>query len=118
MFYNPDKKTGFLANKFHNRARCNRDSIADELSFADNNLSDEEKQKSADLFRYCVAKKDTQKIKDKLRETAQHRKALMDFYGEDMKKYCQFYYDMPELVSCDFFDELIEFVSRFYLISV
>lgn len=62
-------------------------------------LSDDQKKEYAHFFRHCIAKKQTKEIKDKLRESAPYRSTLMQYFGEDFKKYCQFYLDMPELVS-------------------
>lgn len=62
-------------------------------------LTDEKKQEYADFFRHCIARKQTKEIKDKLRESAPYRSNLMQHFGQDFKQYCQFYFDMPELVS-------------------
>lgn len=98
LYYNPNTKKGYLANKFSNARNNNNDSFEMvEATIADD-LSNEQKENYAHFFRYCVAKKQTKEIKEKLRESAPYRTALLQYFGQNFKQYCQFYFDMPELV--------------------
>lgn len=81
-------------------------------------LSDEKIQEYADFFRHCIARKETKEIKDKLRESAPYRSNLMQHFGENFKQYCQFYLDMPELVSrkksIDAFLHILSFILKLF----
>lgn len=101
MYYNPDTKTGFLFNKFKNRARQFNDSLQEEPIV--DVLSDEQKAEYGSFFKTCVAAKQTHTIKNKLRETAPHREALMKYFESDFKNIWKFYFAMPELVSSNYF---------------
>lgn len=101
MYYNPDTKRGFLANKFKNHARQFNDS--DDKDAIPNDLSDEKKEEYANFFRTCVAAKQTQQIKNKLREVAPYRKSMKHFFETDFKNVCKFYFAMPELVGLNYF---------------
>lgn len=118
MYYNPDTRNGFLANKFKNHARQLNDSLAEDVIA--NDMSDEKKEEYALFFRTCVTAKQTEEIKNKLRETAPYRKSMMNFFENDFKNICKFYFAMPDLVGLihiyNFatFDEHV-FIFRFCL---
>lgn len=86
-----------MANKFVN-ARNNNNHIENVDVPIASDLNDEQKQEFADFFRHCVARKQTDEIKEKLCESGPYRSSLMQYYGPNFKQYCQFYFDMPELV--------------------
>lgn len=101
LYYNPDTKKGFLANKFSNQARNNNDSIELNESIDPEEISTDQKKQYADFFRNCVVTKQTKEIKAKLTESARFRRAMMTYFENDFNQICNFYFAMPELVCFD-----------------
>lgn len=121
LYYHPDTRKGFLASKFHNKARNDNDSSQLNESIGQDDLSDDQMKEYALFFRNCVAKKQTKELKDKLRESARYRKAMLECYENDFSGILNFYFAMPELVSLYFFlytftyEVIMFFLSRFCL---
>lgn len=97
MYYNPDTKKGFLANKFKNQSRQLNDSTEVQEPF-DDDLSEEKKEEYVLFFRTCVASKQSQEIKTKLREVARHKQSMMKLFEKDFRIICKCFVAMPELV--------------------
>lgn len=115
LYFHPDTKKGFLVNKFRNQARSNNNYLIDlNESIGQEDLSDEQKEEYANFFRDCVVAKQKTDIKQKLRESARWRRAMMTHFEDDFSRICNFYFAMPELVGPDFINSLRHQYDRLF----
>lgn len=91
--YNPENRSGYFFNKLKNARKKGTATIT-----LPHNLSDDEVQEIYTYFKTCVVSNELGQIKQKLIETAEHRKQLTEHVENKFDEIYDFFFAAPELV--------------------